>query len=461
MAMNMETTRVLVRVSDDLVQAYLSLYPVDKDEVYAVSDLESILEDNNIVVGIKIETLRSIVSNKLYYTEQLVAQGIAPEQGRDGEFEFMFSIEQDTKPKILPDGSVDYGNMQDVSVIEAGQELVRYKPAVVGANGVDVYGKPIVAKIGRELPVLKGKGFKVSDDKRLYTAMITGKVEFKNDRLTVSNMIKIDGDVTILTGNIHFSGDVLVTGNVVSGMTIHAKGNITVNGHVEGAQLIADRDVILKNGMQGAGRGEIRAGGHVCAKFFEQTTIYAKGSVKANAILNCNIMSEQEIIVSGKKGIIVGGSLSAIRKIEATMVGNMSEVKTRIDLGVDKEIYEHIRKVKNKYKYVLDEIARIEDGVLKINSILEKADNQELAEKKLSLIRAKIAKDSVVASVLKEIENLRTNVENSIGSTLVVHKSIYRGAKITINGCVKLIESENYNVTYFSKNGEIGSRQNI
>ena len=460
MAMDLETNRSVVRISEDGIEAYLSLYPPDENETYSVDDLQALLEKNGVVQGIDKEALRVMLEEKSY-TEQLIAKGIKAQDGQDGEFEFLFSLVPGGKPTILPDGTADYGNMKDVAVVEADTQIVRYKPAIAGNNGIDVFGKPILAKVGRELPVLKGKGFHISEDRLSYTAALTGKIEYENERLTVSDMITIEGDVTIITGNIQFAGDVFVKGNVVSGMTIQAKGNITVNGHVEGAQLIAGKDVVLKNGMQGAGKGEIRAGGDVLAKFFEQTTIYAKGSVKANAILNCNIMSEQEIIVSGKKGVIVGGTICAIRKIEATMIGNMSEVKTRIDLGVDADIYEHIKKVKNKYEYILEEINRIENGIAQINKMLEKAYNSELAEKKLYLMRAKISKDSVIASIQQELRNLRINVENSTNAKLIVRKSIYRGAKITINGSVKLIEYENYNVTYSEKAGEIVFTQNI
>lgn len=461
MAMNLETNHSVVKISSDGLKAYLTLCPPQEEENYAVSDLEELLEKHNVVEGVKRDVLIKMLDDQMYDIECMVAEGIPSQDGQDGEFEFLFSRVQDNKPKILPDGSVDYGNMQDVAVVEAGAQIAVYKPAIAGINGIDVYGKPIIAKIGREQTPLKGKGFELSEDKRIYTASVTGKVEFENERLMVSDVITIDGDVTIITGNIQFAGDVYVKGNVVSGMVIHAKGSITVNGHVEGAQLIAGKDVILKNGMQGSGKGEIRAGGDVSGKFFEQTTIYAKGCIRANAILNCHIMSEQEIIVSGKKGIIVGGTTSAIKKIDATIIGNMSEVKTRIDLGVDKDVYEHIKKVKAKYAYLMEEINKIEEGIKKINRILERADNPELAEKKLYLMRAKISKDTVVSSLQQEIRKCKINVENSQNAKLVVNKSIYRGTKITINGVSKIIESENYNVTYYLENQEITFKPNI
>ena len=57
--------------------------------------------------------------------------------------------------------------------------------------------------------------------------------------------------------------------------------------------------------MQGNGKGSIEAGGSVKGKFFEQSSITCKGDVQANAIMNTRIEAGQDIIVSGKYGVIV------------------------------------------------------------------------------------------------------------------------------------------------------------
>lgn len=461
MAINLENNRSRVRITEDGLSAFLSLAPPDENEKYEQRDVLDILSKNEITEGILGNTIKNLLQYNNYSVEILIAQGKPAQDGKDGNYIFLFDVVRDNKPKVLPDGSVDYSSMRDVSTVEEGEEIVRYIPAVQGCNGIDVKGRPILAKAGRELTPLKGKGFVASPDKLSYKALTTGKVEFENERLLVTNMITIEGDVNLITGNIEFAGDVLVHGNVITGMSIHAKGNITVDGHVEGSQLIAGKDVSLKNGMQGGGRGEIRAGGAVCGKFFEQTTIYAKGNISANAILNCHIMSEKEIIVTGKKGIIVGGTTSAIMRIEATIIGNMSEVKTKIDLGVDNEIYSHIMKVKEKYENTLCEINKIEEAIAKLNKILEKSDRPEIAEKKLQLLRFKIAKDSVIASLQTEMKLTKTKVDNSVGAKLIVRKSIYRGTKIDINGVQKIIESENYNVYYQKEENEMVCKQNF
>ena len=66
--------------------------------------------------------------------------------------------------------------------------------------------------------------------------------------------------------------DIRIRGNVLSGMKVTSeKGSIIVDGYVEAATLIAGKDVILKNGMQGKWQGKVcRQREDVSGKFFEQ-----------------------------------------------------------------------------------------------------------------------------------------------------------------------------------------------
>ena len=86
--------------------------------------------------------------------------------------------------------------------------------------------------------------------------------------------------------------------------------------------------------MQGNGKGKIVAGGNVSGKFFEQVTIESGGDVSANAIMNSRIYAKNDVTVSGKFGIIIGGDVNAEHIISATIVGNMAEVKTYLTAGV-------------------------------------------------------------------------------------------------------------------------------
>lgn len=461
MAINLLTNASIVRISPEMTEAYITVCAPGEGEFYDEGDLRDILQKHGVVYGIKRDVLLDIINKKQYFIECLVAEGNHAVDGRDGHFEFFFNTEKDNKPKILKDGSVDYTSMAKLEIVEEGAVIVRYTPAKPGLDGIDVRGEIIKCRPGKDLPQIKGKGFTISEDRTTYTANFCGKIEYANDRLVVSNTLTIEGDVTRVTGDIDFKGDVLVRGNVVTGVSVHAGGTITVDGHVEAATLVAGKDIVLKNGMQGGGKGEINAGGSVSGKFFEQATIYAKGDINANALMNCNIISEGKIMVSGRMGVLVGGSASAVEGIEATIVGNMSEVKMHLNLGVDYTVYAKLSELEEKMRKIKEDINKLNLAMEQISAIIEKAPNADLSQKKIEILRTKISKDAQLSSIAEEVNEVSALIDKSMNARLVVNKSIYRGIKITINGATKNIESENYNLTYCKRGADVISYPNV
>lgn len=449
-----------IRITESGLEAYVYISPVIGEE-YTIEELKRALAEKKVVFGIKEDILESMVQNKTFFIEELIAEGIEAQQGIDGYFEYLFETNVDIKPKILKDGSADYRSMGEIPTVEEGAELVRYIPATKGKDGVTVTGDTIVGINGKELQALNGKGFVLSEDKRLYTAAITGQPTLLNNKLIISNVFTVEGDVTIATGDLNFSGDIIIRGNVLTGSKVKALGNITVDGHVEAAQLIAGRDIILKNGMQGGGKGSLEAGKDVCGKFFEQVTIYAKGNVSANAIMNCTIVSEESIIVSGKLGVIVGGSVSALRRIEATLIGNMAEVKTCIKVGTEGDLYAKLTVIEEQLKVISTELEKYKIGVQKIEMILQKQDDTKFREKKMQIMRLKIEKEAEMTELIKEKSKLLNIMEKVTDSKITINKSIYAGVQMSINGVQQCLKTENYNVTYRKKGVDIEFIQNI
>ena len=58
------------------------------------------------------------------------------------------------------------------------------------------------------------------------------------------NVLDISGDVDLNIGNIDFNGDVNITGNVITGVTIRAMGSIYIGGYVEGAVIKSNKDIV-------------------------------------------------------------------------------------------------------------------------------------------------------------------------------------------------------------------------
>ena len=208
-------------------------------------------------------------------------------------------------------------------------------------------------KPGKPKTKLRGKGFTVSEDGNTYYSAIDGKVEYRNTDLNVIGVLQIEGDVDLNIGNVDFNGDVEISGNVISGVSVTAKGNVTVGGFVEGAVIKADKDIILKKGSNGKGVAKIEAKCHMSLKI---CYVYCDGNVYSNSILNCEISAKGKVIVSGSKGVIYGGDVTGMLGVESASIGNSSNVSTIVRIGAAKQVHKDYQDTLVKLKEITAEI---------------------------------------------------------------------------------------------------------
>ena len=167
------------------------------------------------------------------------------------------------------------------------------------------------------------------------TAEKAGHVTIKEGKVVVSDVLTVE-NVDLSTGNIDYEGSVVVKGVISTGFSVKAGSNIVVKGIVEGATLEAGADVILECGAKAG--GNITAGGNIIAKFVENATLTAKGSITSECILHSNVISGTEINVTGKRGFIAGGKVIAADKIQAKILGSDMGANTIIEVGADPQV---------------------------------------------------------------------------------------------------------------------------
>lgn len=443
-------------IAEDAMTAYLMLYGKSNVE-YTYEELVQYLNEQGIVYGIREKTLKKMISEQQYYEEIIIARGTSAAKGKDGYFEFHFNTTPSTKPIILPDGSVDYNKLGKIELAETGQLLVTYHRAIPATDGIDIFGNTTPIEEAKELSPLKGKGFVMTPDGKEYYASTEGKISYSpgEHQLSVTPIYIIEENVDNATGDIRFHGDVLVKGNVFANTTIRATGNITVNGHVEIANLYAGKDVILKNGMQGSGTGTINAKGQVMAKFLEQTIVTAGTSVRANAILNCTVESGTEVIVSGNRGTIIGGSTKAVEKITAFALGNRVGVKTKLIVGFEKEFKEIIALFDDELSSAKEKLLDIERSIARLTAQLNNKSDPELAEAKAKAFRDKITYQAKVKELTTKREELIDIRERSIDGTVIVNGPVNVGTTVIINGITEQLTSERKNVNFTAKGREM------
>ena len=366
-----------VRLSRDNMKAYL-LLPRPELENHDLNYILAVLKTVGVSYGVKQDRISQMVEQQIYDQEVLVAEGQMPEDGVDGYYEYKFDMNFSKKPKLKPDGSVDYWSIKMVEIVTEGQIIAEYHKSVQGKDGVDLRGKPILAKRGRDLVPLRGKGFERSEDGLVYTSLMDGKIEMSGERIVILPVYEINGDADLSVGNIDFRGDVIIHGTVCSGLTVKATGTVTIDGIVEGANIEAGKDIVLRSGVMGASRATIMANGNISAKFFEYTRVHANGTIQADVFLNCQVSCGESIILNGKKASIIGGEVGAIESIEVDTLGSEGEVRTHVKIGNDMATKRRISVLQNKIKIektnldeaelekLLDQIERARGGVVRV-----------------------------------------------------------------------------------------------
>lgn len=425
-----------VRITEDHSEAWLYLCePVEASE-YSKDEIIDYLQLNKVVVGINRSHVAAMCKKKIYGREVKVAVSEKGENGNNGYYEFLFSLEK-KKPKINKDGSVDYKSMSLIESVQEGQTIAIYHPAVQGTPGKKVTGEEDKPLNFKDLRPLVGKGHSNEANENEYVATKTGRIEFDGEnRLEIHEVYEVPGNCDFANNPvIEFSGDIIISGNVAAGVVINAGKSVTVEGVVEAANITAGTDVCLKRGMQGAGKGVIKAGGDVYTEFIEYATVNVRGSVQSNVILNSNVKAGQNVKLTGKKGLIAGGNVHGMMGIECISAGNASEIKTVLHVGVEPEVIEKYNLINEEYRTVNEELDEIVGGIAKILRVRQQTG--ELSEQLTNhLTNLKTRKDEVFIrcnEAKKKAEQLEMTVTQAREATIKVSGNIYHGVTIGVN----------------------------
>ncbi len=445
-----------VRISYDEMEAYLILPEPLLEEGYELEQVMASVDKAGVKINLDKDKIAAMVEERYYNRECLIAKGIPVEDGVDGYFDFKFNLDFNKKPTHRPDGTVDYWSIHSIELVEEGQIIAEYIEPIQGKNGMNVKGKFIMAKKGRPLPPLTGKGFDRSMDNKTYTATLTGKIEMQNNRIMISQVHEVHGDVGLTTGNIDFRGDVIIHGNVPTGAVIKATGSVTIDGTVEGCLIDANKDVIIRGGMLGGGKGMIKTRGNLHAKFLQYATVQAEGLVETDSLINCVINSNDKVYLRGKHASVVGGIIHAARGVEAFNFGNELGVKTEIFVGVNWE-------VKRQLTYHENCVAEAESIIEKINQGLQQLEEAAEAQglntnndpRKASLLRTKIVKQADLANHTQALNNMSKLVETAHGASIKVLHDVYTGVTVGINDAVLSIKENQQSVAFFERDARV------
>ncbi len=376
-----------------------------------IETLISILEKNGVSYGINQNALLTMFQKAQFASSQLVARGKPQRDGVDGYVKEHFSREREIKPQLLENGDSDHKELGLILDIEKGTiiaDIVLPEPPV---NGIGVSGKEIQGRPGKEPVVPQGTNTAISADGKHLIANVGGNLVFKQGKFCIEQLVTIKGNVDSSIGNINFSGDIVINGDVFLGYTITSKKNIKITGSVEGANLIADGDITVGLGINGQQKGVVMSKGNVKAMFIENCEMYAEGAITAQVIINSHVSSEESIAVTTGKGVISGGEIIAVKKIEAVTVGSEVNIPTIIRLGLTPRLTQNIKELEQSIEEMMTEIDLIAKNITYLEYLEQQG--QITSDRKELLVKLK-AKKPTMSMMLKRLNtDLELKIESS------------------------------------------------
>lgn len=450
------TTQPYIRITDDEMEAYLTLPEPQNGEKYDPGEVMLAAKANGVGYGLKKDVVAKMIEEEIYSQEVLVASGIRVTDGEDGYFEYKFNTELNNRPTVHSDGSVDYWSIHAVEIVEEGQEIAIYHEPTAGNNGVTVRGKFLMAKKGRPQPPLIGRGFTRSEDGRIYTASMEGKIEKHDKHIQISPVYEVTGDVDMHTGNIVFRGDVIVHGNVCAGFTIKATGSITVDGTAESCGLEAGKDIILRGGMLGGNKGYLKSKGNIFARFIEYANVQAEGYIDASSALNCQIECFDKIYMSGKHADIIGGQVYGAAGIEVMNMGNGHEVSTIVSVGVTKEIVAEMAKLENQLSTDNEVIRKINEGIAQFDEAAkQKGVDLRNDERRVALLRTRIMRQAEAAKAKEELNRIKAIAEKGKRATVRAFGDVYPNVTVWIDTISARVRDVQREVEFIERQGKV------
>jgi uncharacterized protein (DUF342 family) len=448
-----------ITVTPDRMFAVVRFFaPSNNGKRLSIDEIKSDLRNAKIINGVDLTYVERHVADPHYMTQMVVAKGEKPVNGEDARIEYMFNTDRKAKPQLNQDGTVDFHKLNNISHVKEGDVLAVLHKEDPGKMGKDVYGVEVRPRKVNKLALRYGNNINISEDGTTLYSSVDGHATLDGDRVSVSNMYTVHADVDNSTGDIEYNGSISVLGNVRTGFKIRAKGSIEIFGVVEGAIIIADGDIVLHRGIQGMGRCQVVAGGNLISKFIESANVAVNGYVETDTILHSQVAAKGDIIVRGKSGNIIGGSVRSTTLVEATCIGSPMGTTTCVEVGNDPAIMDKVNQIKKDITDKGKEKDNLTQSVVLLKKKLElgKADALKMLEMQKTAKRILELEDEI-NHLSDEYDKYSRALSENTNAKISARNTMYQGCKITISGDYILVHDSVSHCSYKKVNNEIKS----
>lgn len=378
------------RISDDGLTAEL-IVPADFDRESlnpALCDamlMRGGVEINNDTKELIVQFIEKARQAPPGVFEDVVARGTEPTHGTDGYVEWMLdklkkkqSEKEAAKTKPEPESgeakdAVSFYEQSIYTVVTTGDVLGQLHQPKIGQDGRDVTGKNLAAREGKPLEfkhdesIMVGKGNKI-------LAQADGVLDLSGKTACISDTITVDEYVDFSTGNIDFTGNILIRKGVRDCFTVQAGEDVEVQGLIEAANIIAGKDLRAMGGFAGREQATAKVGGNLIAKYLDAVTSHVRGDLIVDReIINCNTNVLGSI--QSPRGAIIGGETQVAGTLEIGELGAEGLPLTKIYIGK----VSHLDPLIHELNELTDQLVETRQKLLDEQDMINKTSGSRVA----------------------------------------------------------------------------------
>lgn len=464
---------LVVDLSDDNMQAFVSTTPAHGGANLAYQDVVAALDKAKVAPGFRDEKAIAVLlkeaANGAVVDKKLFATGVPSVPGVDGKLVFLVS--EIVRKKLAEDahGVVDFHELNEFVIVEPGTPVLRRIPPTPGEEGCDVLGNPVPAMPGKDFQFSKEHSGAILDpgDENLLIAEIKGHPLLFRDSLKVDPVLHLR-EVNLKTGNISFDGSVNVAGDVGVGMAINASGNVNVSGVVEKATVIAGNNIVVGGGviggelskeekkkMETAGmdpeektrmfcKSHLQAGGSISAKYISMTDVTCGQDISVGEyILNSAVNAKGELQLGqlGGKGCLIGGYCHAPGGIKVNVLGNEAYAKTHVTVGHPKELTAKYIELHESIEQKTAVLTKLQEGLLKLEKTVGPDSAGHVVHEQISKIKNALPLlQAQIDEQKKLFEEVHAEIQQSAAVRVSARQKTYPNVYLCINGVEKRVE---------------------
>lgn len=448
---------VNILVDNDKMKAKIKLTaPGPNGKTLTEEDILKSLEEFGIKYGIQEKYITRLAKFPVYGITFLIAEGIRPVDGADGELICHFENKHITEDDEKKDR--DYKNLANIYQVSKDELLCDIIPPTEAVDGCDIYGTVIPGKMGKPVSTPNGNNTYLSEDKLQLFAACDGNAKKTGTKVSVQNVMTVE-NVDYATGNIKFLGDVTIKGDVREGFSVQAGGGIVIFGSVEENVILeAEGDITIKKGVNGKG-GRIVANGNLVVGYLQAAEVKVKQDISVDSVINSNIECGGSIKATGRGGRIIGGYCKVNQDVRANQLGNESNIPTSIEIVGQYNL--------TSQKYELEtKIAQNDENIKKLDTIIGlinsgKADGSPVENRKkvLQMMGAKRQLEAEITNFMAQVSLISSQINNHSEGRVYVEGTMHSNVHINIDGLIYRNTDVKYRCTLYKNDDRVGILQ--